>query len=67
MDLKAESSGVGCFDWNDEWIIPYLEAGRDCRFHILPVLTSIRCKSLGMSTLKYTVQSGELIMYLGME
>ena len=38
MDLKTESSGVGCFDRNDDRILPYLEAGRNCEFHIFPVL-----------------------------
>ena len=50
MDIKAESFGVGCFNRNDDWIIPYLETGRNCGFHIFPVL---RVDLIDFQSLKY--------------
>ena len=52
MDIKAESSGVGYFDRNDDWIIPYLEAGRNCGFHIFPVL---RVNLIHFQSLEYSI------------
>ena len=61
MDLKAESFGVGCFDRNDDWIVSYLEAGRNCGFHIFPFL---RVNLIHFQSLEYSIVIIEPKVYI---